>query len=487
MRATDQMLARYAGEIEEQQHVHRRPRRGRREGAARPHQPGDGAGHPRPRPASGELNEQVEPLQGGAPDRAASRASGSPRSRKLHDGSPRRAAHGGRVPLRRRVRPRLLEGRRSAPSEAAERLDLYNRAAAHQTTADNPGLLPEPIARAGHQLHRRRPAARHRARPAPAPVRTAGPAEGHAAHQRRRRSRRRRPSSSVAEDDDRARSPVTADHLRRLRQRRRGRTSTGRSRRSWTSSSTTSPASTRTRPRRRCAPPSPPAPTAGPTIPTGAPTAGGRHRRALDGRRLGLHRHRRAQGRLVIAVLARHARAARARCSRRSTRRTRSRAGFSAPATSAPGAMGQHQRHPGLHVAPGFAAGTMLVAVAPPRSRCTRTASAPCRSSSRRVLGVQVAYAGYFAALVVDADRHHRRSRRRHERRAARRPQPAGRRPRPAVGRRHRRRATGGGGAAERRRPRRHDQGRAARRGRRAASRPTHGHDQGRDRGRIEA
>ena len=26
-----------------------------------------------------------------------------------------------------------------------KRMDLYNRAAAHQTTADNPGLLPTPI------------------------------------------------------------------------------------------------------------------------------------------------------------------------------------------------------------------------------------------------------------------------------------------------------------------------------------------------------
>src|SRR6185312_8797898 len=29
--------------------------------------------------------------------------------------------------------------------EAVNRLDLYNRAAAHQTTNDNPGLLPEQI------------------------------------------------------------------------------------------------------------------------------------------------------------------------------------------------------------------------------------------------------------------------------------------------------------------------------------------------------
>ena len=34
---------------------------------------------------------------------------------------------------------------RSAPTDAMQRLDLYNRAAAHQTTADNPGLLPTPI------------------------------------------------------------------------------------------------------------------------------------------------------------------------------------------------------------------------------------------------------------------------------------------------------------------------------------------------------
>src|SRR5262245_33080941 len=30
-------------------------------------------------------------------------------------------------------------------TEAGERLDLFHRAAAHQTTADNPGLLPAPI------------------------------------------------------------------------------------------------------------------------------------------------------------------------------------------------------------------------------------------------------------------------------------------------------------------------------------------------------
>ena len=38
------------------------------------------------------------------------------------------------------------------------------------------------------------------------------------------------------------------------------------------------------------------------------------------------------------------------------------------------------------------------------RSRCTRTGSVRCRSSSLRVLGVQVAYAGYYTWLVVETN-----------------------------------------------------------------------------------
>ena len=59
-------------------------------------------------------------------------------------------------------------------AEPKERLELYNRAAAHQTTADNPGLLPDADRAAGHQLHRRRPAADDLARPQADPVATRG-------------------------------------------------------------------------------------------------------------------------------------------------------------------------------------------------------------------------------------------------------------------------------------------------------------------------
>ena len=45
---------------------------------------GDGARHPRPRPASSELNEQMKPLEEAAPDRRASRASGSPQIAQVH-------------------------------------------------------------------------------------------------------------------------------------------------------------------------------------------------------------------------------------------------------------------------------------------------------------------------------------------------------------------------------------------------------------------
>jgi hypothetical protein len=51
-------------------------------------------------------------------------------------------------------------------------------------------------------------------------------------------------------------------------------------------------------------------------------------------------------------------------------------------------------------VTAGIPAGQILVRP-PPRRRSTRTASARCRSSSRPCWGVQVAYAGYFAPLVV--------------------------------------------------------------------------------------
>ena len=51
--------------------------------------------------------------------------------------------------------------------EAVYRLDLYHRAAAHQTTGDNPGLLPESDPRPGHQLRGRVEAAHDGPRPAP--------------------------------------------------------------------------------------------------------------------------------------------------------------------------------------------------------------------------------------------------------------------------------------------------------------------------------
>ena len=43
-------------------------------------------------------------------------------------------------------------------TDAMQRLDTYNRAASHQTTADNPGPAPDADRGAGHQLHRHRAA-----------------------------------------------------------------------------------------------------------------------------------------------------------------------------------------------------------------------------------------------------------------------------------------------------------------------------------------
>ena len=155
-----------------------------------------------------------------------------------------------RVPLRRRVHRRPLVRPARHTRTPRQRLDVFNRAAAHQTTADNPGLIPEPIVGAARQLRRRVPPDRQRARgPRRCPAAgSSGPA-GHPAHRRRRsRPPRRRSWSSrkMLIDKVAARWPPTA-----ATSTCPVRTSTGRRRRSWTWSSTTSPASTRSTPRRR--------------------------------------------------------------------------------------------------------------------------------------------------------------------------------------------------------------------------------------------
>ena len=78
--------------------------------------------------------------------------------------------------------------------DAAQRLEVFHRAAAHQTTADNPGLLPGVDRAADRQLHRGRPPD-HRARSArPTSAPAPGPTPGSRSTPRSASRPARRPS-----------------------------------------------------------------------------------------------------------------------------------------------------------------------------------------------------------------------------------------------------------------------------------------------------
>jgi HK97 family phage major capsid protein len=141
MRVTDQMLARIAGEIEEKQSfidgiVEEAEKTGR-----------DLNGQEmelitRARDRLGELNATAKPMQDAAQISIESRE---------------RIAQIGKLMGEPDAKPREIEYRSAGAyvndywkaalgaEDARERLDLFQRAAAHQTTADNPGLLPEQI------------------------------------------------------------------------------------------------------------------------------------------------------------------------------------------------------------------------------------------------------------------------------------------------------------------------------------------------------
>ena len=99
---------------------------------------------------------------------------------------------------------------------------------------------------------------------------------------------------------------------------------------------------------------------------------------------------------------------------------------------------GADLRHPGRTSA-GRLADNRSSCCRPQPPRCTRTASAALQVVEPSVLGVQVSYAGYFTPLVIDGDRHRRRSSRRHERPDGR-PEPGSARARPGMGGGQRRR-----------------------------------------------
>ena len=157
-------------------------------------------------------------------------------------------------------------------ADAAERLDMYHRAAAHQKTSDNAGLIPTPILGPVISfIDTNRPLVSQLGAQAAARA-DLEPAEGHPAHERRlaavrRWSGRRKSRARQPEDDDHQADRLRR-HLRRLRQRLEAGHRLFLARGSWTSSSTTWLRSTRSRPRRprsrRSTPPRQPGPRSRP-------------------------------------------------------------------------------------------------------------------------------------------------------------------------------------------------------------------------------
>ena len=138
MGQTDQMLARYVGEIEEKQQLID----GLVEAAQnekRDLEPKEMELVTRARDRIGVCNEQMKPLE---------------EARRISGESAARVAQIAEFMSGEDRKPKTVEYRSAGAyildywkaglgaSEPAERLELFNRAAAHQTTGDNPGLLP---------------------------------------------------------------------------------------------------------------------------------------------------------------------------------------------------------------------------------------------------------------------------------------------------------------------------------------------------------
>lgn len=141
MRATDQILARYAAEVEERQlfvdGVVEAAEQEARDLTAQEMELVT-----RAKTRMGELGAQMEPLK---------------ESSRISIESAARIAEIGRLIEPERSKPAAVEYRTAGAyildywkaalgaEEPKQRLELYQRAAAHQTTTDNPGLLPETI------------------------------------------------------------------------------------------------------------------------------------------------------------------------------------------------------------------------------------------------------------------------------------------------------------------------------------------------------
>lgn len=141
MRATDQMLARVASEVEERQKfVDGVVEAAEKDGRDLTSQEMELVTRAQTR--MGELGAQMEPLK------EASRIALESRSRIAEIGKLFEApSDGPRVVEYRTAGAYILDYWKAAlgADEPRERLELFQRAAAHQTTADNPGLIPESI------------------------------------------------------------------------------------------------------------------------------------------------------------------------------------------------------------------------------------------------------------------------------------------------------------------------------------------------------
>ena len=138
------MLARYAGEIEEKQKFIDGIVEDAENEEPRPHRAGDGARQPHPRPDRASCNKQVEAARGDAEISAAPARPAPPRSHGSVRAGPANPAAAANTAPPASTCIDMWRAGLGRPG-GRERLELFNRAAAHQTTGDNPGLLPEQI------------------------------------------------------------------------------------------------------------------------------------------------------------------------------------------------------------------------------------------------------------------------------------------------------------------------------------------------------
>jgi HK97 family phage major capsid protein len=142
MRATDQLLARVAGEIEDRQtFIDGLVEDAEKQGRDLTEQEMELVTRARGR--LDELNKQVEPLNDARRIGAISRERIAEIAKWTQDQEGKKP----RDPEYRSAGGYVLDRWRAGlgDREAVERIELYHRAAAHQTTADNAGLLPTPI------------------------------------------------------------------------------------------------------------------------------------------------------------------------------------------------------------------------------------------------------------------------------------------------------------------------------------------------------